>query len=54
MENKLFTEKTPALNLWIYFKIYGLHEAGIEICNRANDGDETAEIFKVKIWNKEF
>ena len=52
MEIKL--KSTTNLNLWIYFKVYGSHDAAIEICDRANAGDELALEFANKIWRKEY
>ena len=50
----MFTENTTAEGLWILFKLYGSHDAAIEICDRANAGDELALEFATKIWRKEF
>jgi hypothetical protein len=50
----MFTEKTSVKGLWILFKVYGYHEAAVEICDRANNGDTDAMPYREKIWNKEF
>ena len=50
----LFTKNTSIEGLWTLFKVYGLHDAGIEICDRANDGDAAAMPYRTRIWNKEF
>ena len=38
--------------LWIHYSVYHDHNAGIELCNRANDGDKEAEPFAQQIWNE--
>ena len=47
---ELVTPKTPAKVLWIYWKVYGFHCAGIEICDRAINVDQMALPHAEKIW----
>ena len=53
VQNELFGENTSNEALFTYFGIYGVHDAGILLCNRANDGDQDALVYAQKIWNKE-
>jgi len=45
---------TSPEGLWIYFKVYGCHEAAVEICDRANDGCQVATPYAERIWRREF
>ena len=36
--------------LWIYFELYGIHEAGVKICDHALQGIAEAQWYANKIW----
>ena len=50
MKQKLFNTNTSPEGLWILFKMYGYHDAGVEICDRANYGDPIALVYANRIW----
>ncbi len=44
-----FTNTDNLEVLWIYFTVYGIHEAGIKICDQANTDKKAMEYAK-RIW----
>ena len=38
--------------LWIHYETYGDHDAAVEICDRALNGDKEAETYAERIWSK--
>lgn len=51
-QNPLVNETDNYEVLWIYFDLYGIHEAGVKICNHALQGVAEAQEYAEKIWNR--
>lgn len=47
---KFDIEKMSLAPLYYHFSVYGHHEAGVLICDKANRGDKEALFFAEKIW----
>ena len=52
-QNPLVNETENYEVLWIYFDLYGIHEAGVKICDRAlHQGVAEARKYANKIWER--